>query len=139
MNMNAIGVHAWKIMRVAVCVPQAAAQAAPFCLRSCTKSYLQIYISQTLFVLEMVKPLYFSARPVLQFLILGSFGPVRPAGLDFQARTGPARGRPGPLPSLIRIVTLFSFSIHMVFNGMYCDIFDWRYFAGDISSVNQIF
>ena len=60
---------------------QAAVQAAPFCLRSCTKPYLQIYICQ----------------------------------------------------NTIRIVTLFSFSIHMVFNGMYCniitdDIIYWRYY-----------
>ena len=31
---------------------------------------------------------------------LGPFRPVKPAGLDFKARLGPARGSPGPLLSL---------------------------------------
>ena len=33
-----------------------------------------------------------------------SLGPFRPADLDVQARPGPARGPPGPLPSLITII-----------------------------------
>ena len=37
---------------------------------------------------------------------LGPFRPVRPAGLDFQTWHGPARGRPGPLPSLVYIYYL---------------------------------
>ena len=42
-------------------------------------------------------------RGLLNKKILGPFGPVRPAGLDFQARPGQARGQPGPLPSLLSI------------------------------------
>ena len=51
--------------------------------------------------LEVLKPLNFSARPVIKFLILGPFGPVRPAGLDFQARPGPRAARPVAISSMI--------------------------------------
>ena len=135
--------HAWKIMRFACCglwhtLPQAAAQASPFCLCSCTKLYLWRVKIAPIGTRTRIISLESGALPACPF----------PAGTlivrvcravylfvhcaHFIALSNPFHyiSKDLHLSNTIRIVTYCSI---LVFNDMYCDIitgdiFNWRYF-----------
>ena len=85
-----------------------------------SRSFVQIQINFEPPVLSSV-----SCLRTMHRKFLGQFRPVRRAGLEVQARLGPARGPPGPLPSLIQVNMIYEFELRVIHFNF--DIIPWNY------------